>query len=130
MVHLSWNLARNIKVSEPQLFELIKYCLLRTLRHCQIIVEFVKSLGKEIRWHGRGKNEIAHYCATCEVEVFNILFVKEVDKKHVVHCLDCSRRMSQRLEGFVILEEYSIEDLMEVYDSFALQPATVPSTTT
>ncbi|CAN7996440.1 unnamed protein product, partial [Ixodes hexagonus] len=126
MVHLSWNLARNIKVSEPQLFELIKYCLLRTLRHCQIIVEFVKSLGKEIRWHGRGKNEIAHYCATCEVEVFNILFVKEVDKKHVVHCLDCSRRMSQRLEGFVILEEYSIEDLMEVYDSFALQPVSAP----
>ncbi|XP_077515282.1 utx histone demethylase isoform X2 [Amblyomma americanum] len=127
MVHLSWNLARNLKVSEPQLFELIKYCLLRTLRHCQVVVEFVKGLGKEIRWHGRAKNEIAHYCANCEVEVFNILLVKEVDKKHVVHCLDCSRRLSPRLEGFVVLEEYSIEDLMDVYDNFSLQPAQTPS---
>ena len=27
MVHLSWNLARNIKVSDPKLFELIKWVL-------------------------------------------------------------------------------------------------------
>lgn len=127
MIHLSWNLARNLKVSEPQLFELIKYSLLRSLRHCQIVVEFVKGLGKEIRWHGRAKNEIAHYCANCELEVFNILLVREVDKKHVVHCLSCSRRINPRLDGFVVLEEYSIEDLMDVYDNFSLQPAQTPS---
>ncbi|KAH8038682.1 hypothetical protein HPB51_002826 [Rhipicephalus microplus] len=122
MIHLSWNLARNLKVSEPQLFELIKYCLLRSLRHCQIVVEFVKGLGKDIRWHGRAKNEIAHYCTNCELEVFNILLVREVDKKHMVHCLSCSRRINPRLDGFVVLEEYSIEDLMDVYDNFSLQP--------
>ncbi|XP_054932575.1 lysine-specific demethylase 6A isoform X2 [Dermacentor andersoni] len=127
MIHLSWNLARNLKVSEPQLFELIKYCLLRSLRHCQVVIEFVKGLGKEIRWHGRAKNEIAHYCTNCEVEVFNILLVREVDKKHVVHCLSCSRRINPRLDGFVVLEEYSIEDLMDVYDNFSLQPAQTPS---
>ncbi|KAJ9586874.1 hypothetical protein L9F63_019556, partial [Diploptera punctata] len=61
MVHLSWNLARNIKVSDPKLFELIKNCLLRTLRQCSLILEFVKSKGVEVRFHGRGKNEASHY---------------------------------------------------------------------
>lgn len=67
MVHLSWNLARNIKVSDPRLFELIKNCLLRTMRQCCLILEFVKSKGVEVRFHGRGKNEASHYCGQCEV---------------------------------------------------------------
>lgn len=122
MVHLTWNFARNIKVSDQKLFEQIKYCLLRTLRQCQLTIDFVKSLGKEIRWHGRGRNEAAHYCVNCEVEVFNILFVREVDKKHVVHCLDCTRKASPTLEGFVVLEEYTMADLTEVYDNYVLHP--------
>lgn len=71
MVHLSWNLARNIKVSDPRLFELIKNCLLRTMRQCCLILEFVKSKGVEVRFHGRGKNEASHYCGQCEVRLLN-----------------------------------------------------------
>lgn len=126
MIHLSWNLARNIKVNDPKLFEQIKYCLLRTLKQCQLTIDFVKSVGLEIKFHGRGKNEASHYCASCEVEVFNILFVKEQEKKHVVHCQDCARKSCPRLEGFVVLEEYRMESLMEVYDHFILHAA--PST--
>ncbi|GFT68108.1 lysine-specific demethylase 6A [Nephila pilipes] len=122
MAHLTWNLARNLKLSDRKLFEQIKYCLLRTLRQCQMTLDFLKELKKEVKWHGRGKNEAAHYCTNCEVEVFNILFVKEVDKKHLVHCLDCARKCSSVLEDFVMLEEYTMEDLMEVYDNFILHP--------
>jgi len=53
-----------------------------------------------------------------------MLFVKEVDKKHVVHCLDCARKTSPTLEEFVILEEYTMDELMEVYDNFTLHPVT------
>ena len=122
MVHLSWNLARNIKVADPKLFETIKNCLMRTLSHCALILEFVKSKGVEVRFHGRGKNEASHYCGQCEVEVFNILFVREQEKRHVVHCMDCARKQSQSLEGFVCLEEYSMSDLCNVYDQFKLAP--------
>ncbi|KAK1132310.1 Lysine-specific demethylase 6A, variant 2 [Melipona bicolor] len=128
MVHLSWNLARNIKVSDPRLFELIKNCLLRTMRHCCLILEFVKSKGVEVRFHGRGKNEASHYCGQCEIEVFNILFIREQEKRHVVHCMDCARKQSPSLEGFVCLEEYRMRDLMEVYDGFTLHSSlTTPS---
>ncbi|PNJ69629.1 UTY isoform 6 [Pongo abelii] len=66
MVHLSWNMARNIKVSDPKLFEMIKYCLLRTLKQCQTLREALIAAGKEIIWHGRTKEEPAHYCSICE----------------------------------------------------------------
>ncbi|XP_066581045.1 lysine-specific demethylase 6A isoform X2 [Prorops nasuta] len=120
MVHLSWNLARNIKVSDPRLFDLIKNCLLRTMKQCCLILEFVKSKGVEVRFHGRGKNEASHYCGQCEIEVFNILFIREQEKRHVVHCMDCARKQAPSLEGFVCLEEYRMRDLMDVYDGFAL----------
>jgi len=121
MIHLTWNLARNIKVSEEPLFTAIRTVLMRTLRYTKRCIDMVKDLGKEIRWHGKAPNEAAHYCVICELEVFNLLFVKEVDKKHVVHCLDCASKASERLEDFVVLEEYTLDELMEIYDNFTFQ---------
>ncbi|XP_065772631.1 lysine-specific demethylase 6A isoform X15 [Muntiacus reevesi] len=125
MVHLSWNMARNIKVSDPKLFEMIKYCLLRTLKQCQTLREALIAAGKEIIWHGRTKEEPAHYCSICEVEVFNLLFVTNESnsrKTYIVHCQDCARKTSGNLENFVVLEQYKMEDLMQVYDQFTLAP--------
>ncbi|XP_041856959.1 lysine-specific demethylase 6A [Melanotaenia boesemani] len=123
MIHLSWNMARNIKVSDYKLFEMIKYCLLRTLKQCQMQREMLLAAGKELVWHGRTQNEPAHYCSICEVEVFDLLFVtseSNTRKTYVVHCQDCARRASTDLENFVVLEQYKIEDLMQVYDQFTL----------
>lgn len=120
MLHLSWNLARNIKVSDRKLFELIKNCLLRSLTKCSRILEFVKDKGVEVKFHGRGKNEASHYCGQCEIEVFNILFIREQEKRHVVHCMDCARKQSPNLEGFVCLEEYKSQELCDVYNNFVL----------
>ena len=55
-----------------------------------------------------------------QVEVFNFLFVTEQDKKHVVHCLDCARKISPTLNNLVVLNQYKMAELMEVYDSFQL----------
>uniref|UniRef100_I3KHC7 [histone H3]-trimethyl-L-lysine(27) demethylase n=1 Tax=Oreochromis niloticus TaxID=8128 RepID=I3KHC7_ORENI len=119
MIHLSWNMARNIKVSDHKLYEMIKYCLLRTLKQCQMQRELLLAAGKELVWHGRTQNEPAHYCSICEVEVFDLLFVTSESnsrKTYVVHCQDCARRGSADLDNFVVLEQYKIEDLMQVYD--------------
>uniref|UniRef100_A0A3Q3W1U8 [histone H3]-trimethyl-L-lysine(27) demethylase n=1 Tax=Mola mola TaxID=94237 RepID=A0A3Q3W1U8_MOLML len=123
MIHLSWNMARNIKVSDHKLFELIKYCLLRTLKQCQMQRDLLLAAGKELVWHGRSQNEPAHYCSICEVEVFDLLFVTSESnsrKTYVVHCQDCARRGSTNLDNFVVLEQYKIQDLMQVYDQFIL----------
>ncbi|XP_047225503.1 lysine-specific demethylase 6A isoform X3 [Girardinichthys multiradiatus] len=123
MIHLSWNMARNIKVSDHKLFELIKYCLLRILKQVQMQREMLLAAGKELVWHGRTQIEPAHYCSICEVEVFDLLFVTSESnnrKTYVVHCQDCARRASTNLENFVVLEQYKIQDLMQVYDQFTL----------
>ncbi|XP_034471736.1 lysine-specific demethylase 6A isoform X2 [Drosophila innubila] len=120
MIHLSWNLARNIKVSDVKLFELIKMCLLQSLKNVFHLQEYVKSKGVEVRFNGRGKNEASHYCGQCEVEVFNVLFIREQEKRHVVHCLPCALKLSPSLQGIVCLEEYRLSELQQVYDSFTL----------
>ncbi|XP_017470513.1 PREDICTED: lysine-specific demethylase 6A isoform X1 [Rhagoletis zephyria] len=128
MVHLSWNLARNIKVSDPKLFEIVKMCLLQTLKNVLHTLEYVKSKGVEVRFHGRGKNEASHYCGQCEVEVFNILFIREQEKRHVVHCMACARKLAPNLQGIVCLEEYRLSELLQIYDAFTLYkpPQTLP----
>uniref|UniRef100_A0A8C2L1Q2 [histone H3]-trimethyl-L-lysine(27) demethylase n=1 Tax=Cyprinus carpio TaxID=7962 RepID=A0A8C2L1Q2_CYPCA len=123
MVHLSWNMARNIKVSDHKLFEMIKFCLLRTLKQCQTVKEALVAAGKETIWHRRSRDEPAHYCSICEVEVFNLLFVTSESysrKSCVVQCQDCARKASSDLDGFVVLQQYRMEDLMQVYDQFSL----------
>lgn len=57
------------------------------------------------------------------MEVFDLLFVTSESnsrKTYVVHCQDCARRGSADLDNFVVLEQYKIEDLMQVYDQFTL----------
>lgn len=57
------------------------------------------------------------------MEVFDLLFVTSESnsrKTYVVHCQDCARRGSNDLDNFVVLEQYKIEDLMQVYDQFTL----------
>ena len=120
MVYLSWNLAKNVRVSEQKLYEAVKLTLLRSLRQVILTLELVRSKGVELKHQGRSRSEPAHYCGQCEVEVFGVLFIREQERRHVVHCLDCARRHSNQLKGFVCLEEYHLKELKEVYNNFKL----------
>ena len=67
VVHLSWNLARNIKVTDPKLYEQIKRTLMRTLRQCFLVYDLMESLGKQSIYQSRTENDAAPYCINCEV---------------------------------------------------------------
>ncbi|CAH8455581.1 Lysine-specific demethylase 6A, variant 2 [Schistosoma haematobium] len=121
MTHLSWQLAKNIKISDPGLFELIKHTLLRSLIQSQLTTDFLEKMNLTVKHHGKRPDDIAHSCHDCEIEVFNILFVLSQDKKLVVRCLDCARRMDSTLKTFIILSEYYIHELAEIFDKFQLQ---------
>ena len=77
MVYLSWNLAKNVRVSESKLFEAIKHTLMRTLRQVALTLDYMKEIGVEVKFHGRNRNEPAHYCVQCVIEVFGVLFISE-----------------------------------------------------
>lgn len=58
-----------------------------------------------------------------QVEVFDLLFVtceSSSRKTYVVHCEDCARQRSPNLTNVVVLEQYRVEELMSIYDSFNL----------
>ncbi|WAR28034.1 KDM6A-like protein [Mya arenaria] len=113
MLHLVWNIAKNVKIADQKLFELVKSTLVCSLRNIQLTLDFVGSMGIDIKWHGRVEGEAAHYCNVCE------------DSKFVVHCQDCSRKIHPRLEGFVVLNQYRLDDLVGVYDVFTMQMPTL-----
>ena len=117
---LSWNLAKNIKVTDAGLYKAIRTTLQQSLRYSMQVQAFVKSKGISIMPHGRRKNEPAHYCGICDEEVFNNLFVKENAKPYVVHCFSCSVSQEADLKGWICLEEYPEEDLLRIYDDFKL----------
>ncbi|XP_049875020.1 lysine-specific demethylase 6A isoform X1 [Pectinophora gossypiella] len=126
MVHLTWNLARNIRVSDPRLQRAMRTCLLQTLRAAAGTLGAVRARGVAIRFHGRARGEASHYCGACEREVWHALLVREHERRHVVHCLACARRASPTLQGFLCLEEHHMDELAQVYDAFTLHRPAPP----
>ncbi|CAF0782857.1 unnamed protein product [Brachionus calyciflorus] len=130
MVHLSWNLAKNIKVTDRRLYEYIKFVLMQSLKQTQLAINYIENCGCELKYQARQPDEPAHYCYDCECEVFNILFVSEqpVDPskktqekvQHVVHCQACARKRNHLLDNFVILNQYQLDELKIIYDQFQL----------
>ncbi|KAI4898374.1 hypothetical protein NFI96_012389 [Prochilodus magdalenae] len=123
MIHVSWNVARTVKVTDPDIYKMIKHSLLQSIKHIQILRDQLVAAGKKISYQSRVKDEPAYYCNECDVEVFNLLFVTSENgskKMYVVHCEDCAKQRSPNLSNVVVLEQYRMEDLMNTYDSFTL----------
>ncbi|XP_067350544.1 lysine (K)-specific demethylase 6B, b isoform X4 [Channa argus] len=126
MIHVSWNVARTIKITDHDMFKMIKHCLMQSIKHIQILRDQLVAAGKKICYQRRVKDEPAYYCNECDVEVFNLLFVTSENSSkmtYVVHCEDCARAKSMSLAGVVVLEQYRIDELMSTYDSFTLAPS-------
>ncbi|KAM4040090.1 lysine-specific demethylase 6B isoform 2-T4 [Anomaloglossus baeobatrachus] len=129
MIHVTWNVARTVKITDPDLYRMIKYCLLQSMKRCQIQRDRLMRSGKKIAYQSRVKDEPAYYCNECDVEVFNILFVTSESggkNTYLVHCETCARTTNISSHSVVILEQYRVEELMQMYDSFHLSPP--PST--
>jgi len=120
MVYLTWNLAKNLDVLDSALFCAMKRTLLSSIRTSVLKKLYAKKCNIPVKFHGHKDGEPVNYCMVCEEEVFNVFFVRESDKRHVVHCLRCAKELSTNLEGWICLEEYAMEDLQSTYDSFVL----------
>uniref|UniRef100_A0A8C8CDF1 Lysine-specific demethylase 6B n=1 Tax=Oncorhynchus tshawytscha TaxID=74940 RepID=A0A8C8CDF1_ONCTS len=127
MIHVSWNVARTIKITDQETYKMVKHCLLQSIKHIQILRDQLVAAGKKISYQSRVKDEPAYYCNECDVEVFDLLFVTSESgnrKTYMVHCEDCARTVSKSpsLAGVVVLEQYRVEELMRTYDSLCVFP--------
>ncbi|CAB1442187.1 unnamed protein product [Pleuronectes platessa] len=128
MIHVSWNVARTIKITDQDTFKMLKHCLMQSIKHIQILRDQLVAGGKKISYQSRVKDEPPYYCNECDVEVFDLLFVtsdSSSKKTYVVHCEDCARAKTPSLAGVVVLEQYRMEELMKTYDSFTLAPSPI-----
>ena len=64
MVQFSWRLACETKISNPQMFHLIKNCLKQIMVYNYLILEFFKDKGVKIQYN-QLKKEKTHYCKVC-----------------------------------------------------------------
>ena len=69
MVYLTWNMARNIRVSDPELYHAMKTTLMRSMRQSVLMRQYALENDIPIRFHGHGVNEPVNYCMVCEEEV-------------------------------------------------------------
>lgn len=47
----------------------VRFCLLQSMKHCQVQRESLVRAGKKIAYQGRVKDEPAYYCNECDVSV-------------------------------------------------------------
>ena len=142
MIHLTWNMARNIKVTDRRLYEYIRYVMMQSLKQSQLAINYIENCGCELKYQARQPDEPAHYCYDCECEVFNVLFVSEQPQEaaavgkqqqkntnasqaaagvqHVVHCQACARKRNHLLDSFVMLNQFHMEELKQTYNQFQL----------
>ena len=62
-------MARNIRVTDVSLYELLKRTMLRSLRQTVLMRMFAQEKSVPIRFHGHKPNEPVNYCMICEEEV-------------------------------------------------------------
>ncbi len=115
------------KTGEPYFCssQVITSTLAESIRQTVQTLAFVRSKGIEVKYHGRRKNDPAHYCGGCEEEVFNTIMIMPAEVPHVVHCLQCARKNEPDLKGWMCLEEYHLEDLCKVRKKIKSDPVEI-----
>uniref|UniRef100_A0A1I7Y2W8 JmjC domain-containing protein n=1 Tax=Steinernema glaseri TaxID=37863 RepID=A0A1I7Y2W8_9BILA len=126
MQHLSWEMAKNMRFTQQKPFNIVKGVLIRSLHFSKVVADYVKKLGKPLKMHPREKNEVAHYCFHCTVEVFNIIFAraKPNSTEYTVSCVFCARKNG--INDYVALQQYTFEQLASIFDTCQLQPTKTP----
>jgi hypothetical protein len=61
-----------------------------------------------------------------QIEVFNLLFVKEIGGKFRVFCVQCARK--NHLDDYVVLQQITFDELGQIFDRFQLYPVRFPVT--
>ncbi|RCN33707.1 JmjC domain protein [Ancylostoma caninum] len=101
--------------------EITHYCTL-----CEASVRFVLLLFRDVLGYSIATKlkqnvlKLAHkFCfQLIQVEVFNILFVKEINGKFPVYCVYCARRAG--LDDFIVLQQLGFHDLVKIFDNMQM----------
>jgi histone demethylase len=120
MYHLSWNLARNLRIMDEKLFAKVKSFALGTLQNYLIVKEYLKHNKIEPKFQAKKKNAPVQFCSQCGEEIFALMFVEEVKGEPLLCCYICAKMKNSALTDFICIEEFSKKELLFVFDNFLL----------
>ncbi len=138
MMHLSWNLARNIRMSDEGLFIEVKKFLFESLKEFTVQREHLNVLNVPVNLQVRRRGEPANFCHACDGEIFGLVFVEEEEGQpgeegapapppvQTVSCFTCAKLKSSTFKDMVCIEEQSLQELSCTYDQFRLQMQNTP----
>ena len=139
---------RDIFANPPvYLFTMMKSFLARNLVFWYKLEKRLKKADVPRIFHYPQLDDEAVFCEKCDKEIYCIIFASkpvdenEVQGKHTPHCLHCALKVQiqsdeggrnnlkrleeipfsqHRFSRFVVLQQYTIGDLMDTYDRFRL----------
>ena len=96
-VFLTWNMARNIRVTDVNLFHAMKTTMMRSLRQSTLMKMYALERDVPVRFHGHGLNEPVNYCMVCEEEVSLVFLVPvpiqmrilKLERTNFLPCIIC-----------------------------------------
>lgn len=121
MIHLTWCIARNLRLHDHKLFTAVKQTLMQSLKRIFLISEYLKNKGIEIIQKKTSREpEPPVFCIKCTREVFCIVFIPDNESAQTVFCFECAISKKADLKGITVVEEIHQKELMFVYDNFKL----------
>lgn len=54
------------------------------------------------------------------METFCLMFLKRKDEQFLVFCQNCALKMSGKLDNFIVLMQYKLSELIDLYDNFIM----------
>ena len=91
--------------------------LRRSLRYCVLVEDLIEEARQQVQLIDIEPGpRPAKYCSLCEIEIFNIYFIKKLDES--MKCVECARGEDPTFNDFSVKQDYAMKHLMKLYDNF------------
>ncbi|GMR32046.1 hypothetical protein PMAYCL1PPCAC_02241 [Pristionchus mayeri] len=126
MQHLFWQLAKNVRVTQPRVYMLIRGMLIRSLCYAKFVATWAESkLHMSIMSQPKKQGDGALYCKDCLVEVWNVIFARELKEKFQVYCAHCVLKHKDE-NGIHVIQQIPFPELVTIYNDFQLHMINKP----
>ncbi|CBY38180.1 unnamed protein product [Oikopleura dioica] len=119
MFHISWSLARLVRVSDFRMYSQIKFFLQRSLWALSSQEEFLKNLKIDVVPYRSSK---VAFCSDCRRELFLFIWVPRKSdtesNQRQAFCQTCALRSDREEGNWCVLSQASLDELQSTFNKF------------
>ena len=103
MMYISWNLSRQLRITDFRFYSQLKFCLQRSIWSLQVQNDFIKDRKMDVIQQKKTPPRI-NFCQSCKKELFVFIWVrrKEDDSKEKrrAFCQVCTEKLFLQIHRF------------------------------